>query len=459
MRKWLSKVLSLSLMMVLIGTVTMPLPAKAYAEAIPVQRISGEDRYQTARLIAENFANDKVNNVVLANGNNFPDALSASVLAGKLGAPILLVDSTPSSSNEAFSFIINHVNKSGTVYLMGGTGVISSDFIAELKQLGYSQFKQIGGADRYETSYLICQQIGAAPGTPLVIASGENFPDALAVSTFAARNGWPILLTASNSLSANMENYLSSNQPKTVYIVGGGGVVSFPVEARVKELAPSAQITRLGGSDRYDTATKIVKQFAPNPSVVYLASGNGFADALAGSVLAAHNGAPIVLVDSTTELPSPILSFLSQCRKTEIRALGGTGVVKDETAYRAVDAVNPLLDTLNVFVNATKEPEFVSGKLTLIVTKAYFSGDSLEVDTLISNGNSFTIYLKDMTLILSNHSGVIADAHFDNFNNSEIEANTYKPVHFTYPGTAVKNRNTRLNTWMTWIYPYHYSSK
>jgi len=450
MRRRLKRVFVLIMMIVLIGTVTMPVHAETYTETIPFQRISGEDRYQTARFIAENFISDNVDNVVLASGNNFPDALSASVLAGKLGAPILLVDSTPDSSIEAFNFIINHVNKSGTVYLIGGKGVISSDFIDSLKQLGYTQIKQIGGTDRYETSYIICQQIAAAPGTPVVIASGENFPDALAVSAFAVKNGWPILLTASNSLSANMENYLSSSQPKTVYIVGGSGVVSLAVEEKVKELIPSTQTVRLGGTDRYDTAIKIINQFEPKPSIVYLASGNGFADALAGSVLAARNAAPIVLVDSSIELPSQVLSFLGQCSKTEIRALGGQGVVKEETAYRAVDAVNPLPDAQNVFVASKKDPEYLPDKITMLVTKAYFRGDNLEVDTLISNGYSTTKNLTHLTLTLSNHSGVFADTHFDNIINLEIGANSSSPVHFIFTGAEIKNRNTRLDTRLTW---------
>ena len=63
-------------------------------------------------IAAEYYNNNMVNNVILVTGEDFPDALSASVLAHKLDAPILLVDSTISDSSNAFDYIFKHLDKS-----------------------------------------------------------------------------------------------------------------------------------------------------------------------------------------------------------------------------------------------------------------------------------------------------------------------------------------------------------
>lgn len=60
---------------------------------------------------------------------------------------------------------------------------------------GDNQVRQIGGIDRYETGALLTEYLQAAKGTPVFLVTGEDFSDALTVSSFAAHNGWPILLT------------------------------------------------------------------------------------------------------------------------------------------------------------------------------------------------------------------------------------------------------------------------
>lgn len=94
-------------------------PVNTYASSIS-NRLSGQDRFQTARAISEQFKSAMVQDVIITSGNNFPDALSASVLAKKLDAPILLVDTKAQGSNEAFEYITQHLSKSGTVHIIGG---------------------------------------------------------------------------------------------------------------------------------------------------------------------------------------------------------------------------------------------------------------------------------------------------------------------------------------------------
>jgi len=69
----------------------MVFPTNTYASTVS-NRLSGQDRYQTSRAISEQFNSGTVRDVIITSGNEFPAALSASVLAKKLNAPILLVD-------------------------------------------------------------------------------------------------------------------------------------------------------------------------------------------------------------------------------------------------------------------------------------------------------------------------------------------------------------------------------
>ncbi|GAB6172979.1 hypothetical protein JCM15765_24570 [Paradesulfitobacterium aromaticivorans] len=297
-------------------------------------RLSGSSRYQTAKAISENLASGTVNNVVLCSGNGFADALAASVLAHKLGAPILLVDSGVDSSNDAFDYVSKHLDPSGSVYIIGGTGVISKDFEDSLNKLGFMNVKRIAGSDRYETDLDTVKEINAGSNSPVIIASGENYPDALAISGFAGYYGWPILLVQHDSVSEQIKTYIGTSKPSTFYIVGGTGVITSDVESQLESLVPNAKIIRLKGNDRFGTTAEVARTFAPAPSNIYLTTGFGFADALAGSALAAKNGEPILLIDPQSQvLPPAISSYLTQLYQNginpTINTFGGEQAVPD----------------------------------------------------------------------------------------------------------------------------------
>lgn len=311
----------------------------AFAAISEVNRLWGEDRYKTALAISKQHQSGLVNAVVLVPGSNFANALPASVLAFKQDAPVLLVDLSADKTKEAFDYIISHLTKIGTIYLVGDNSLVGPDFEIKLKQLGYNNIVRVSGNDKYETGHLVAKQLGAAKGTPVVISSGENFPDALSISSFAAANGWPVLFTGCNFINTHTENYVKENKPETIYITGGTGVISASVEDRLKVLAPNAVIKRLGGADRYETSVLIAREFAPVPSHLYITSGLNFPDALAGSVLAAKNNGPVLLVNPLAPgvLPPSVKSYLNKLKEyksnMELTLFGGLGVIPAELEH------------------------------------------------------------------------------------------------------------------------------
>lgn len=338
------KSIRLAIILILVTTFIASTATPSLANVSINPRLYGLDSYQTSAAIANQFSNQMVDNVVLASGNDFPDALSASVLAHKLNAPILLVDSHTQISTDALGYIGAHLKANGTVYIIGGQVIIGPDFDSNLTQKGYN-VKRLGGVDRYDTDRLTVDALNSKVGGTVFIASGENFPDALSISSFASNTNSPILLVKANSITQEIQDYLGSQQPTQIYISGGTAVVSNNVENKIKSLVPNAQITRFAGQTRFDTASLAYNKFAMTPQKVYVASGLNYPDALAGTVLASLNGDPILLIDpSTPLLPDSIAAYLSQLHTNGVApivtALGGTSVVPDEV----VDNVSNLLN-------------------------------------------------------------------------------------------------------------------
>jgi putative cell wall-binding protein len=297
---------ALFVLMFLVGV----LPQSVFASE-QYSRLYGDNRYETSKAVAEEYNSGQVDNIVLATGNGFADALSVSTLAGKLNAPILLVNQTTSKSPEALDYISKHMS-SGKVWIAGGTGVVDSTFESKLPSMG-NMVERLAGQDRYETCLAVAEKVNAPKGTPIFIASGENFPDALSVASVAAEKGYPIILTPKKALPTGVEDYLLKQHPSEVFIIGGTGVIPQAIELNIKAVLPSAAITRLAGQNRYDTSVEVYKRFFNDPKNIYIASGTNFADALSSSVLAAKNSAPVVLIDSGKKVPpESTMSYLER---------------------------------------------------------------------------------------------------------------------------------------------------
>jgi len=300
------------------------------SDSEPYTRLAGQTRYQTSQAVAENYNSGQTDNIVIATGTDFADALSVSVLAHQLNAPILLVDKTLFESQDAFDYISRHMpNGTGTIWIAGGPGAVSESFELKSISMGH-KVKRIGERNRYETSLSIAKETNTLKGTPIFLATGENFPDALSIASVAASKGYPIILTPKDKLPDGVESYLSKQQSSEVFIVGGTGVISESVEFDIKTILPESSITRLAGRDRFETSTEVYKKFFPNPENIYIASAMDFPDALSASVLAAKNNAPIVLINPNKFfLPDSTYDYLYDLGTSKMIIIGGTSAVPD----------------------------------------------------------------------------------------------------------------------------------
>ncbi|MBC2727049.1 cell wall-binding repeat-containing protein [Desulfosporosinus sp.] len=291
-----------------------------------VTRIWGADRYETAKAIAEKYSSDTVENIVLVPGNSYANAIPAAVLAYQKKAAFLLVGPSANQTKEAFDFIAKHLNTAGMVYLVGDRDQIGKDFESKLADIGCANITRISGENKIETDHLIAKELSVQIGTPVVIATSENFPDSLSISSIAAANGWPILFSENNQLPDSIKEYISSIKPSQFYITGGTVVVSAEVEAELKLIQPEAEFIRFAGKDRYDTSRQIANYFAPDASNIYLASGLQFPDGITGGMLAAQTKAPVLLIN-----PNAQIQELSNFRTVStITCFGGTQALSAE---------------------------------------------------------------------------------------------------------------------------------
>ena len=171
----------------------------------------------------------------------------------------------------------------------------------------------IAGADRYDTSIQVAQRF-FPNATDVIVATGNNYADALSAGPWAAKLAAPIVLLG-NSLNNQQAGYLSG---KNIHIVGGHGAISASLEGSL----PGKVVERVAGADRFDTSAQIAQRVG-NFNSVFLASGMNYPDALTGGVLAAKSLSPILLVGhSLTPAAENIVK-----NSNSVFLLGGNGAI------------------------------------------------------------------------------------------------------------------------------------
>jgi hypothetical protein len=188
----------------------------------------------------------------------------------------------------------------------------------------FERVARLAGKDRFATAVAISKHSFPEDGTAAaaVLARSSDFADALAGTPLAVAKDGPLLLTPTATLAEATRDELIRALPAraTVYLLGGRAAISPAVEAEVQRMGFRTQ--RLGGADRYVTATLIAEQMGAFAGPAYLATGTNFPDALgAGAAAAATDGVVLLTRDAT--LPPATKAFLDARPANERVAVGG----------------------------------------------------------------------------------------------------------------------------------------
>ena len=194
----------------------------------------------------------------------------------------------------------------------------------------------VDGPDRFETAIQVSQDIWPEGSDSVVIATGLNWPDALGGSALAGMAGGPVLLTDPEALLPEVAAEIERLTPGQIYVLGETEAISADVFADIEALTGGdAEVTRLGGVDRYETAEMVADEVIALQTdgydgTAFVATGENFADALAASPLAAANGWPVYLA------PHPVISeqtidAMQNAGVTDCILLGGDAAMPEDT--------------------------------------------------------------------------------------------------------------------------------
>ncbi|MDU5587202.1 MAG: cell wall-binding repeat-containing protein, partial [Finegoldia magna] len=184
-----------------------------------VERVAGKDRVHTAINTSKRFFN-KSKYVIIADSGNYPDALTATVLAHVLDAPILLNNTRYLEDDVAREIVRLGASE---VIIVGGHKSISENVKSQLAKYDQNKVQRIWGRDRYVTSSELAYEIQRLTGkvNKAIIASGEDFPDALATAPLGSKEIAPILLVTRNQMDKKVSKALKDLNIKRVYVAGG----------------------------------------------------------------------------------------------------------------------------------------------------------------------------------------------------------------------------------------------
>lgn len=313
------------------------------------ERIWGKDRYETAVKISQNGWKDGANFAILSSGEGYADALCAAPLAKIKDCPILLTRKDTLDSNT-----LKELKRLGVkeVCIVGGQGSVSKEVENKIESETNSKIERIEGQNRYETSIKIAEKLeklgisnSVDLGTvnenkvkknnnykELILASGENYADALSAAPVGAIRQIPIVLTKSNELPIETKEYMKKSNTDRTYIIGGKASINDSIKNSI------SGSKRIYGKDRFETNVAVIKEFASdfNFEKPYVALGVGptggeFADALAVSSLAAKNSAAVILTGKNLSDSTKTLTKENFLPSTKITVLGGKNNLPEGT--------------------------------------------------------------------------------------------------------------------------------
>lgn len=313
-------------------------------DAPSVERLWGEDRYETSLEVARRFVQESggsIDSVVIVSGESWRDAVIASGLAGSLDAPVLLTQAdglTPEA--EAF------LGESGvTEAIVVGSGLVVSHQALERLRALVGDVERISGINPAAASVAVAERMGTpghmpGKGRTVIVASSEVFVDAMVAGGFSARGSHPVLLTPRFELPREVLDYVLEGHVDHAVIMGGPAAID--EEADVKLRGLGIDVTRLGGRTRFTTA-QVVAEFiegiyaTPSGDRCFDRSTSGLAtarvpfDSFGAGPLLGLLCAPLLLSE-VSQLDGSTVEWLRRDTDTLV-VFGGTAAVSGGALY------------------------------------------------------------------------------------------------------------------------------
>ena len=309
-----------------------PQPAAQPQPGTAPGRIAGTNRVETS-LQAWRQGGFTGPSLVIVTGRAAPDALSAGPLAAALDAPLVL-----SIAPRIEPGIVTEILGRGVrdVRLVGGQVAFDPATMRDFQARGI-QVSRIYGMNRYGTAAAVARQTitewnqRGIVQTPILLADGMSFPDALSAGAGAASIHGVVVLNAGASLPPETTEFIQNHR-----VQSGGSI--FPIGGPAAHAWNQAGLADfrsqpIQGLDRYQTAQFVAQAFAPGATSAVVASGVSFPDGLAGAALAAHRNACLLLTDPSRLSPPTAARLAHLPNRAASVIIGGSGAVSETVAW------------------------------------------------------------------------------------------------------------------------------
>ncbi len=261
-------------------------------------RIAGNDRYETATLVAQRGWGTSGSTVILASGLDWPDSLAGTPLSRRIDAPLLLAEKNwlpPATRDHLAS------QRPTRIVILGGESVLSTRTVAAAvgatgRDPATVDVERFSGEGRFDTAADIARHVGVPTDGRVFVASGREYADALSIGSYAGADGVPILLVEPTSVPPATRAFIAENASRITRfeLIGGTAAVSQQVEGELRATAP---VVRTWGPDRYRTNLAVVSRFGGSGSLdPIVARATAFPDALTAATFASKSRRPVLLV-------------------------------------------------------------------------------------------------------------------------------------------------------------------
>ena len=300
-----------------------------------LERWEGENFHETSAVISGEVFSPDVPVVFIASGVitvdgpalDYPDILISGPAAAASGGPVLLVSAD--NISQAVQRELTRLRPQKIVVL-GGPVAISDDVVTSLAAFTSGEVSRIAGDNRFSTAAALSQEV-FEPNVPVAVialSSGDELAESLAAAPAAAALGGPILLARSTIFPEETKTELTRLQPQSILIVGA--TISSAIESQLAAFTAGA-VTRVTGSDRYETAAAISAQIFSPRLTVFVTGGESFPEALTGALAATATKSPILLVEKD-DIPPSVSTELNRLKPKELVVVGSPTQVSLKTA-------------------------------------------------------------------------------------------------------------------------------
>ncbi|WP_437130198.1 cell wall-binding repeat-containing protein [Peptostreptococcus russellii] len=286
-------------------------------------RVSGKNRFSTAVEVSK-LIYKKSDTAILVNSKKTSDVLTSSTLSDFINSPVLYVE-----ENNLPEETIKELERLGSknIIIIGGEKSVSRQIENRLSKDYKNQ--RIAGENRFNTANSIAKIIHKNNNSKkAIIVSANSYSDALAISSLAAKDKIPVLISDGEVLSKETEEFIKLQGIKEVTYAGGKSSISDKVINQVEKLGTKTAI-RYAGKDRYETSANILLGVRPNSRYAICVNGENISDAIIANLIATDLESSIILIKNN-EIPICVDSLIRNIESANRIVVGGEKTISNE---------------------------------------------------------------------------------------------------------------------------------